>query len=78
MFPCHQVRASVILPEPAGIHVLALGLKVVLPGALLHADLADALVDARGLYDARSLFDLEGQRLLHVDVLAGVAARRWQ
>ena len=47
------------LADLAGIEVLALGLEVVLAGALLHAHLADAIVDARRLHHRRPLFDLE-------------------
>src|SRR5262249_47944711 len=41
-------------------------------GALLHAHLADAIVDAGRLDDHRAFFQLERERLLDVDVLAGV------
>ncbi len=50
----------------------ALGLQVVLAGALLHAHLADAVVDARGLDDGRAFLDLQRERLLDVDVLARI------
>ena len=38
----------------------------------MHADLADPLVDAHGLDDLGPFLDLQGQRLLDVDVFAGV------
>ena len=60
------------LAQLAGVEVFALGLQVMLSGALLHADLADAIVDARRFHDRRALFDLQRERLLDVDVLAGV------
>ena len=60
------------LAQLAGIHVHLLGFQVVLAGALLHAHLADAAVDARGLDDGRPFLHLEGQRLFHVHVLARV------
>ncbi len=60
------------LAELSGLEVLVLGLQVVLAGALLHAHLADAVVDARRLDDRRPFLDLQRQRLLDVDVLAGI------
>ena len=60
------------LAQLAGIDIFALGLQVVLARALLHAHLADAVVDARGLDDERTFFDFQRQRLLDVDVFAGV------
>ena len=43
-----------------------------LPGALLHAHLADASLTPRSLHDRRTFFDRARQRLLHIHVLAGV------
>ena len=60
------------LAQLAGVDVFALGLQVVLPGALLHAYLADALVDARGFDDGGAFLDGAGQRLFDVEILAGV------
>src|ERR1019366_5009492 len=60
------------LAQFAGVYVFRLGLEVVLAGALLHTDLADAVVGARRLYDQRPLLGLEGKGLLDIDVLAGV------
>ena len=60
------------LAQLAGIEILALGLQIVLAGALLHAHLADALVDARGLDDGRTFFDRARQRLFDVHVFAGI------
>ena len=60
------------LAQLARVEILALGLQVVLAGALLHAHLADALVDPRGLHDRRTLFYRARQRFFHVDVFAGV------
>ena len=60
------------LPQRLGIEVLLLGLDVVLARALLHSDLADALVDSGRIDHARSLLDPEGERLFHVDVFARV------
>ena len=56
----------------AGIDILFLGAEVVPAGALLHSDLADPVVHARRLHDLRPFFDPQRQRLLDVDVLAGV------
>jgi hypothetical protein len=41
-------------------------------GTLLRAHLTDAIVHAGGAKNARAFFHGEGERLLHVDVLAGV------
>ena len=46
--------------------------QVVLAGTLLHAHLADAVIDARGLDDAGACGGLQRQRLLHVGVFASV------
>src|SRR5258708_30062094 len=40
--------------------------------ALLHADLAHAVVDTGGFYDTGTFFDGSTERLFDVDVLAGV------
>ena len=61
-----------ILPELAAFDVLVAGLYVVRAGALLHARLADAIVDARRLDDHRALVDAQGEGLFAVDILAGV------
>src|SRR5260370_24687221 len=58
--------------EPTRIEVLMLGAEVVNAGALLHADLADALVDPRGFYNGRAFFDLQCQRLFNIDITAGI------
>ena len=43
-----------------------------LAGPLLHADLADAIVDPGGLDDGRAFLGSAGERFLDVDVFAGV------
>ena len=58
--------------EPAGIEIVAFGLEVMLAGALLHAYLTDAIVDARGLDDERAFFDFEGERFFDVDIFTGI------
>jgi hypothetical protein len=60
------------LAELLGVEILLLRLQVVAARALLHPDLAHPLVDPRRLDDDRAFFDLQRQRLLDVDVLAGV------
>ena len=56
----------------AGVHVELFGLQVVLAGTLLHAHLADAVVEARGLDDGGAFFDFQRQRFFHVHVFARV------
>ncbi len=58
--------------EPAGLEIFAFGLKVMDAGALLHPNLAHPFIDARGLDDGRPFFDCARQRLLDIDVFAGV------
>lgn len=59
------------LAELAGIEILFLGLQVVAAGTLLHAHLADAVVDAGGLDDFGAFFDGEREGLFYVDVFTG-------
>ena len=47
------------LADLAGVEILLLRLQVMLPRPLLHADLADALVDPRRFDDRRPFFDRE-------------------
>jgi hypothetical protein len=61
------------LAEGAGVEIPGLGLDVVGAGALLEADLADAVVDAGGFNDDGPLFDAQGEGRFRVDVLAGGA-----
>src|SRR2546422_745692 len=68
------------LAELAGVEVLALQLLEVLRGSRLRPDLADALVDASGPDDSRTLRDRQRGWLLDIDVQAGVQRRnrRWR
>ena len=60
------------LAELAGAEVFVACLDVVGARPLLRAHLADTLVHARRADDLGAFFHAEGERLLHVDVLAGV------
>ena len=60
------------LAQLTGIQIETLDFQIVLAEALLHADLADAVVDASRLHDGRAFVDGQRQRLFHVDVFAGV------
>ena len=67
--PCARQRD---FAQPSRIEILALGFQVMLARALLHPHLADAVIDARCLDDARPFFRFERERLLDVDVFARV------
>lgn len=54
------------------VQVFIAGLDVMRSGALLGAYLTYPLIHARGLNDAWSLFDGQGQRLLDIDVFARI------
>ncbi len=60
------------LAELATADVFIADLHVVRAGALLHSDLTDAVVYPRGLDDARPFVDGERERLLDVNVAAGI------
>ena len=60
------------LAQFAGAEVFVARLNVVRARTLLRAHLADALVHTRGADDLRPFLHAEGERLLHVHVLAGV------
>ena len=64
------------LAQLARIHVEPFGLQVVLAGTLLHAHLADAVVEPRRLDDDGAFLDLQRQRFLHVHVFARVQSVR--
>src|ERR1700722_3157056 len=60
------------LAEHARLDESFAGFQIDRAGALLHADLADTIVYARGAYDVRPFLAQTGQGLLDVDVFTGV------
>ena len=60
------------LAELVGIHVELLGFQVMLARALLHAHLAHAAIDARGLYDRRPFLDFQRERFFDIHILTCV------